>query len=495
MSRTAQEIEIGTSFEHRRHEMLRLALAPEAGRLGVVGAYTEGLEKRREDELSSLLVEGLKGEVSTHYTFELVDGQLVAKDGEPIEELLSRGLRSDIKLASEDDFFIFLPKRSRAELDNFRLVQAMTRGEINFNTLLEISTYNEELDTSQDNRDKLVRAAQKPYWGRTMIRLSHWDGQELHITTLSSDNLPAAQNFNRSTSTSSVAMFKEAAQKVLGYKFNATNANEMLAEPISFSIQDDSWRYLSGRLASEVDRKLAKRHGGDWHQGRPVSESIDLQKYVESQTEVRAGIRRADQRLAAQYSDYNEYQVAFGHEMYKALALLEKRLELGRTNEKIVDYEAASAGAGDIARAEGKSYDACGMVISSGQNQDSVAQQTGFESLMRLENKKIACYACKKDVVVDKKYLKKGQLHCKECGYHLDVCTGKASFEKGEKSPPEVDQAFGVFEIISVWWQRQSRETEIKKMAQRQAKAEVGEKVTYLDVKRQEKKIRQKLAV
>ena len=108
MPTTAQKIEIGESFEHRRHESLHLILAPEAGRLAV-GACINSFEKRRDDELISTLAEGLKGYVNTHYTFEMVDGQLVAEDGEPIEELLLRGLHSDMKMAAEDNFYIFLP--------------------------------------------------------------------------------------------------------------------------------------------------------------------------------------------------------------------------------------------------------------------------------------------------------------------------------------------------------------------------------------------------
>lgn len=483
--------QIGVNFERRRHGALRLAIAPEVGRLAVTGSDIEGLERRRDDELASTLVEGLKGVVNTHYMFELIDGQLVAEDGEPIEDLLLRGLRSDIKLASEDYFFAFLPSRSRSELDNFRRVQAMASGRTNINTLLEVSPYNEELDDSKDNRDKLVRASQKPYWGRTMIRLSHWDGQKAHVITMSSDNLPAAQDFARSAATSSIGMIQEAASRILNYKFNANNANGMLAEPISFNITDSSWRQISCKLVLEIDKILAERHGGDWYQGRPAAESVDLQKYVESQTEILAGLRQADQRLAMQHRDFEDYQKAFERELYNCIAFLEQRLELGKTKEKVVNYATAAVGAGAIAESEGKVYDACGLIIATGGKGRSVAQQTGFESLKRLENKKINCRACKEEVVVDKKYLEKGQLHCNRCGYHLDVCTGKASFKK-----PEIilaGETFNVFDAIRNWWQKQKQDSEIKTAAQKQARLELGNNVTYLDVKRLEKQIRQKL--
>ena len=481
-----QNIELGTNFERRRYDALRQSLAPEVGRLAV-GVY-EALEARREDELKSFIVEALKGEVNTHYNFELVNDQLVAKDGEPIEELLVRGLRADVKKATQDPFYKFLPYRSRAELDNFRKVQAMTAGQADYNSILEISAYNEELDTSKENRDKLIQAAQKPYWGRTMVRLSHWDGQQLHIISMSSDNLKNAESFDKAQATSSVLLFKEAAKKEFGYDFRAKNANEMLAEPLTFNVEDDSWKSLANGLVVRADKVLSDRHGGQWHQGRPKEESLNLQNYVDSQPEVISGLMQAERRAANENTNYEDYQKAFEQELFKCIALMELRLRLGKVNEKIVDYESAATGAGATAQSEGRSYDACGIVLNAtSTGQHSTASQTGLESLKRLENKPIGCPNCEKKVVVDKKYLEKGQLYCRECGYHLDVCTGKRTFK--ERSRNMTGQVFSAFDILARGFKKIAHELNIKNILKKQAAAE-----TEFERKRQEKLLQQEQA-
>jgi hypothetical protein len=477
------EAQVGEqTFEQRHFERLRLAgTAQEIGRTAV-----SGYERRRYDEVTSGLTEALSGTVETEYSFELKDGRFVAEDGEPIEELLLRALNKDIKLASRDSFYSFLPQRSRAELDNFRRMQAMARGESACNALVEISPYTQELDTSQGNREKLEKAAQMPAWGRTMVRLSHWDGQQLHILTLSSDNQPAAETFTRGASIPSVQLFKEAARRSLGYSFEAETSGGMLAEVIPLRVNDGSWKQAAKDLVSEADRILAERHGGQWKQGRPEHETVDLQKYVESQTQVLEGLFAAERRLAAQYSDYESYEKAFHNELRKSAALLERRLELGKQDEAIVDYETAAAGAGAWADAAGRTYNMCGLVLTP--EQSEAQAQSPFESLMRLMNKKIHCPECSKEVVVPEGDLKEGKLSCAECGYWVDVCTGGKGYAKktaeGIKS-----KAVSGFEIIAGWFKKEAEDRRIRKLAEKQARGELGENVRYLDIKRHEKRL------
>jgi len=399
------------TFEERRFEQLRLEQA--LGRTAI-----EGYESRRYDEITSGLAEALNGRIETEYAFDLVEGKFAADDGEPIEDMLIRALRKDIKTASRDNFYTFLPERSRAELDNFRSIQAAAAGSAGFNTQIEISVFNEELNTSESSSKKLQHAAQMPEWGRTMVRLSHWDGRKLNIVTMSSDNPANGEGF------SSTSLFKEAASRSLGYMFDADSPNEMLAEPIRLRIEDGSWKHIARKLVNQADAILSERHGGNWIQGRPESESVDLQRYVESQSQIMDGLLAADQRLAKQYYDFENYQAAFNKELRKAAALLERRLMLGKTDEVIADYEAAATGAGAWADAEGRSYNMCGLVLGA-ENSNRTAQQTGSESLTRLIGQHVECPFCDKKVIVPAADLEAGKLYCKSCDTGVDVCTGE----------------------------------------------------------------------
>jgi len=412
------------TFQERRYEQLRRERA--LGR-----AALEGYERRRYDELTSGLAEALSGAVDTAYCFEMKDGHMVAEDGEVILDLLQRGLRKDIKLAATDNFYSFLPHRSKAELNNFRQIEAGARGEADANTWVEISTLTEELDNSPQNRDKLIKAAQKPYWGRTMIRVSHWDDEKLHIFTVSSDNLTAAESFDYSGDKSSVSIFKEATRRQLGYDFKAQDSLGMLAEPIELSINDHSWKDLARQIAAEADRIISERFGGRWRQGRPEQEAVDLQKYVESQGQVLTGLLNKEKKLAAESQDYDSYQAKFNKELFNCIALLEERLGTGRAEESIVDYDTAASSAGQLAAAEGRVYDMCGEVVSS--TTINTAQQVGSESLIRLIGRPVECPFCDKKVVVPASDLRDGKLYCKDCDLGVDVCTGER-FSKHDKS-------------------------------------------------------------
>lgn len=427
------------TFEQRRFDARVLALASEAGRIAINSAeqdYVTDLDRRFKDEMTSTFVEALKGEVDTHYEFELVDGRLIAEDGEPIEVILQRGFRADNEKAAEDNFYEFLPGRSWAELENFRKFEAMARGEVEGNSLLEVSVYNEELDTDAISRKKLIRGAQKPHWGRSMIRLSYWDGQKAHIFTTSSDNLIAAERRMIRPEEQSTNLLRLATSQVTGYEFAAKDANGMLAEPIALDLTNESAFGLTKKIAKQVDGILATRYGGEWQQGRQAGESIKLHEYVMSQTQVWEGFKQAEEDLRASSISYEGYKHLLDQEIYKCIALLEMRLENGVTDEQIIDYGAASGGAGSIAASEGRSYDACGMVINASETNTTpgLAGQSGKESIMRLKNKLISCPECKQKVIVPEDDLEAGKLSCTNCNYCIDVCTGKVLSRPRQRS-------------------------------------------------------------
>lgn len=483
----------GSKFEYRYYEAWRRAgLASASGKVGIKGAQEAELQrikKRRKVELQSTLAEGLRpkklrGVIDTYYPIEVANGQLVADDGEPLDDMLNRALDADTRLAEEDDFFAeFLPQRTRYELDELHEWEAMVRGEADYNTVITLSPYSEEYDDgTEEAHKKLIRAGQKPYWRRGMFRVAHARGGKIHI-------------FNYSIDSSSVELMAKAAARKLDYKFEAKSSTGMLGERIRRQINGDSWRFIAPGLVAEADNMLAEKNGGTWRHGySPVDGVRRAQAFVESQVQIVDSLIGIDEDLAREYSTFEDYCVAFELKLYDCLALLEKRLELGYESVPIANYEAASSGAGSTARSEGKVYDACGVIIGGTQagQAASATVRTGFESLKRLEHKKISCYACKKEVVVPKKDLDEGKLSCRECGYWLDVCTGKSGFKEGVKK--EAEKTVSGFEIIADWFRKEKRQTEIRNFAKKQARIKSGDNASEFDIKRHEKQIHQKLA-
>lgn len=403
------------NFNQRYYEAIRRAnTIANLGHVAVKSSEVElaGYEKRQYDEMHSALVEGLKGTLSTHYSFKLENGRLIAEDGEDIETLLVRGLEDAEIIAASDSFFAeFLPQRAMAELQEHRENVAMAKGGENFNTIVTFSPYTEELDTSEINRKKLVQGAQKPYWQRAMLRVSHWDGDKLHIFTRSIDN-------------SNLEILKQTASQSLDYEYAAGSTNEMIAERIHLDISDQTWELLPDMIVHQADKLISEYLEAECKQGRPLDDAANLEAFVNKHDEVVQHLLKTGRSLSLQHSSFDAYKKSFNLEVYNHLALLEARLEQKATTS-IEDVGAAAGAAGAHAAAEGKVYDMCGMVLNANNASQNAASQTGFESLMRLEGKKITCPECKNKVVVPKKNLEAGLLTCSDCGYGVDICTGK----------------------------------------------------------------------
>ena len=443
------------NFSYRYFEAIRRAnTIANLGHVAVKSSELDelaGYEKRQYDEMHSALVEGLKGRVSTHYSFKLEGGRLIAEDGEDIEKLLVRGVEDAENMAASDNFFAeFLPQRARAELQEHRENLTMAKGMANFNTIVTLSPYSEEFDTSEANRKKLVQAAQKPYWQRAMLRVSHWDGEELHIFTRSIDN-------------SDLEILKATASQSLDYSYAADNTNEMLAERIHMNIDDPTWELLPDMIVHQADKLISKRLDLECSQGRPLDDAANLEVFVSNHDEVLQHLLRTGRSMSLQHDNFETYKKAFDREVYNHLALLEARLEQKET-DSIEDVGVAAGAAGAHAAAEGRVYDMCGMVLGANNASQNPASQTGFESLMRLEGKKITCPECKNKVVVPKKNLEAGVLTCSDCGYGVDICTGK---KLGKSKPTQkVMRRPDFFEILQADLKRYTQQSKMKKSEQ-----------------------------
>lgn len=417
------------NFERRYYEARRrVAAARELGRIGVVSVLDQetlqGLEQRRRDEIISGLAEGLHGSVSTEYAFGMQEGKLVAEDGEPIEDMLWRALDDANAAASDDEFYgKFLPQRTQHELRELIEQEAMARGERNFNTIVTFSPYSEELHTPATEK-KLVISGQKPYWRRGMLRVSHWDGQKLHIITRSIDD-------------SSVALFKDVAMQELGYEFRAQDSTAMLGEQIYMRHEGEAWTQLADAVVATADKHITQKTGQSVHQGVPASRARDTQSYVESQTSIINHLLAQGHELSARHAHYEAWKSEFENVMYKHVALLDERFIAGQRtqiSEQVVADAADAAGA--RADASGKSFDMCGHVLNA---RGTSAQTSSFESLHRLIGKKVQCPNCKEKVVVPTEKLEKGHLYCSGCHLDVDVCTGKSkqAKPKATRKPPQ----------------------------------------------------------
>lgn len=454
MAETAAQTEANPTFEERYyHQLRRRKLAPVIGELALSSNEADNLRRRRLAELTSGLAEAIDGVVRTDWSFEITDGKVMAEDGQAVEDLLRNGLQDAMRIASSNLFYAsFLPQRSRHELDELREQQAMAAEITDYNTIITFSPYTEELATTPQNNAKLRRANQKPDWQRAMIRVSRFDGGRLHVSTRSIDN-------------SSLKLLKQTAKNSLGYEFQAKNSTEMLGERIYLNVANNQ---IADELVNEADSIIAAEKGGAWKQGRQ-EKTADTQKYVESQQAILEEFFRVDERLAQQHPDFESYKEAFHEQLYNYAALLENRLLSGRPAEQMYDVSAAAEASGAMARAEGKVYDMCGLVLTANGENTSYGAKTGFESLLRLMGKEVECPACKEKVVMPAAKLEKGILCCTACQYEVDACTGEVYKKPQLKTKPQPD----LLPKKETDWQRIVREDEQKKAKRKQKRLEL----------------------
>jgi hypothetical protein len=104
----------------------------------------------------------------------------------------------------------------------------------------------------------------------------------------------------------------------------------------------------------------------------------------------------------------------------------------------------------------------------------------------------VNCPNCHKDVFVPKELLEKHDI------YHCPSCKASAKVGGGRVDQKIIEEYYGRNQAeqpspFAIWWRQQAQEEAIKKMAEQQARQELGDRATYSDKKRYEKSVRQEL--
>ncbi len=89
-----------------------------------------------------------------------------------------------------------------------------------------------------------------------------------------------------------------------------------------------------------------------------------------------------------------------------------------------------------------------------------------------------------------KAYRKGSRIGCHDCGYEQDICTKKVT-KKPREAEADGSQDIDLFAPVISYFERHSLEKRIDELATKQAKAELGENVRYLDLMRYRKQLRQ----
>jgi hypothetical protein len=401
------------SFTERFYEVQKSRAADGSGRLAV--AEYVSLYNRFEDEVTSGFSEALDGRVVSEFEFDVLDGKIIAADGEQLEGMMLRARMRAYEVAQLNPLMQFVVDRFDEEINELHEQQAMTQIGATYNTLITQSPMTFELAHLPA---LLKKGFQRPDLGRSMSRISHWDGKRMHIIT-------------RSLDSSSLALLESTVRDALGHSYQSADSLSILRDRIKRSMTLDTARGLADSICSHYDNNYYLSTGIRTKQGMRLG-AVDLVRFVQSHPEITANVRAEVEKFASECRSYEEFQSMFSSCLYRHLALFDEILQgRGLTG---IDVSSSASDAGCRAEEIGIVYSMCGELI--GGERDPIAIQTGFESLMLYSGKKVQCPndKCRKMVVIEDKYLTDGVMHCKACKHTVDVCGDNAKALRIKKS-------------------------------------------------------------
>jgi hypothetical protein len=402
--------ESGSTFVERWYSQARrVACARPLGHASLRETIT-GLETRFDVEIASGFSEALRGKVATHYEFDVDEvGHILAPDGEQLEVMMLRARRDAYELASKDSRMQFVVDRFEEEVRELSEQQRMVRGESQHNTIITFSPYTQELI---DQPDLLKAGYQRPELLRSMVRISHWDGQTMHIYTRSLDN-------------STLELLGLTAKDSLGHTFASNDSLGMLGERVHRSLSKGEVETMLSVVCASFDKHLCARSGKHSEQGAYAPDNMDLLTFVQAHPKILFNIKSEARHLAKKAKTYEEFETLFNGCLYKHLALYEKLLDGESLSAESISAQASNAG--ESASEAGATYSLCGTVVAGTAGLNTPGPLTGFESLMSLSNRLVACpgkpgQKCGKQVLIKDEHLEQGVLACTACGHVRSIC-------------------------------------------------------------------------
>jgi hypothetical protein len=336
----------GATFHERYYRNLRNGrAAPDIGRLAV--GEMDPMDRRFYVEMASGFCEALKGRVDTHYQFDVVKGKIVADDQEPLEIMMNRSLYSALELANNFPEMGFVADRFSAEVNELNDQQLMATGETNYNTLITSSPMTFEL---AHRPDLLKSGFQRPDLKRSMVRISHWDGNKMHVFTRSLDN-------------GSLQLFTQAIQEATGHEFTQTHSTDVLNDRIHKTMNLGQVQILLDLVCMIYDRLMYEQTGRRTVQGAVEPDDIDLTKFIESHKEILDSLRSKSVEIAHESASYTDFESRFSRETYNHLAYFDEILK-GASHYDSVAIGASASDAGARAAERGEVYSICGELLS-----------------------------------------------------------------------------------------------------------------------------------
>ena len=340
------------------------------------------------DDTTTLMAEMLDGSMRTVFDYYYDGHDLYSHDGGALKPLFKEAIRDAEKLVAKNPNLAFELRRRWTENGELNDMLAMASGDAP-NTMVTVSDFPPELmDATEDVGGYNVRRKQ------TMLRV---------ITRQADGSLRMySQSLDGSDRQALESIYHE-----MGFD---PEAGELLGQRMHLEVPDDDQEYLIDKLMGIYDRSMQTSYGGNWYPGRQPVDYRNTYEFVCGQTDLLEAFTNSVESLDQ-------------HKVYNLAAALQNRY----TNKPMpANIHVAPRmnplwemqHAGNIARAENKSFSGCGITLNVGGSSDlnsefseqGYGNQTNEETKYNFD-KKMHCVVCQQSPKKDE-----AKKMCGPCG-------------------------------------------------------------------------------
>ncbi len=314
----------------------------------LVNTEAERQMQRRYDFVTQM-AELVEGVMSTEFEVYPTGTDLIGEDGRSLDQITAKGCEDARRIAAVNPERWFEVRRSNLERQELPLVLDMAAGK-GPNTLVIVSDCPEE-----------VIAAGKHIGGynsdrkQTMLRIFTYYAptkkMKMYVRSLDGSNRQAL----------------EAIYTRLNF---GAQPGELLGQRMNIDLPHDRQLQLADELRDVYDQSLSEQFGGEWHGGRSPVDMRNTYEFVMQQTDLIDECLRLD-KLGWLNQDF----------LYNVAATMNKRFAAAKAGDQAVSEQSLQElhqeiiWAGDIARALGITFSACGDSFGPG---SSLFEQAGY---------------------------------------------------------------------------------------------------------------------
>lgn len=415
--------------------------------------------EQAEAQEASLVSEVLEGAVITDFRFNTQDGKLYLLQPGGVtdwEMMHKHGVARARAKASEDHNYAPYVKIAEAELEESRIQEAMVEAGVPA-AMVKLSLCGNDVIKGS----YLEKLGRDPKLQRAFLRVSVFDGKDMHIHSRSIDGVDLLGGRRISTGWGSW----DSPQMELS---PAASSIDILENQLYFDhnqMSVEQMHQLADKLVGAYDALLAEQTGKISKAGR-CPEGTDTYKFVLDNRDLLNAHMEGMVALSARQDLPIGHLAALTNDLrYDIMSSFKQRLEgkwkdLGSLSESV-------AAAGVTERAAGTQYNGCDTVIGA-----RTVELAGYFNGQGSEVKAncVKCPNCNNIVDLPKKLLDKNIMHCVKCKASVHTKGGKVDqrlIDDFYGIKPQESEGIFKTESLGEYWARLGREAEQEKIAKK----------------------------